>query len=63
LRQSFHVDGHSVAFFLARQRFQEVDGAIDVVVDGALGGGVIDLLDLGDRVHSPAIIRLEALRD
>jgi hypothetical protein len=51
LRQAFHVDGDAVALLLARQRFQQVDRAIDVVVDGRLGGGVIQLLDLGDRIH------------
>jgi hypothetical protein len=52
LRQAFHVDRDAVALFLVRQRLQQIDCAIDVVVDGGLGGPVIELLDLGDRIHS-----------
>ena len=35
LRQAVHVDGDAFALFLARQRLQQIDRAIEVVLDRA----------------------------
>ena len=51
LRQAVHVDGRPLALVFARQRLQQIDRALEILLDGRLGGGVVELLDLGDRVH------------
>jgi hypothetical protein len=51
LRQAVHVDGDLVAFFLVRQGLEEIDRPIEIPGDGGLRRGVVELFDLGDRVH------------
>jgi len=54
LRQPVHVDRDPLAILLARQRFEQVNRAREIILDRRFGGGVIELLDLGDRVHRRA---------
>ena len=51
LRQAVHVDGGPLPFLFGRQLLQQFDGASQIALDRCLGGGVVQLLDLGDRVH------------
>jgi hypothetical protein len=55
LREPVHIDSNAVAFRLVRQRLQQIDCAIEILLDGAFGGGVIQLLDLGNRVHRATV--------
>jgi hypothetical protein len=56
LCQTVHVDRHAVAGFFVGERFQQIDRAIEILLDRRLGGGVIEAFDLGNRVHSDSSI-------
>jgi len=55
LRQAIHVDRGAFALVFAGHRLEQVDGAVDIALDGGLRGGVIELLDFLDRVHGPPL--------
>lgn len=51
MTQSVHEDRGTLALFFGGQGLQQVDRPREVLLNGGLGGGVVQLPDFGDRVH------------
>jgi len=45
------VDRNPVAFMFLRDRLEQVERALQVLLNRRLGGGVVELLDRGGGVH------------
>jgi hypothetical protein len=52
LRQAVHVDRRALALFVAGQRLQQIDRAVDILPDGRPGRAVIQFFDLGYGIHA-----------